>query len=73
MNLHESTPNGHEYMSGRSIRADFQKACAIAHGRGSGMSANELMQLVYEEGLPSREERERLLAAKLAEGAESQT
>lgn len=52
---------------GREIRGAFQKACAIAHGRGAGLSANELMQLVYEEGLPSREERERILREKLAD------
>lgn len=35
------------------------------------MSANELMELVLEHGLPPREERERILAAKLAEGEHS--
>jgi hypothetical protein len=50
----------------REIRTLFGKACAIVHGRGSGMSVNELMELVYEEGLPPRAEREQILEAKLA-------
>lgn len=46
-----------------------QRACGIAHGRGAGMSLLELWELVLEEGLPSRMERERLLAEKLGGNA----
>lgn len=52
---------------GREIRARFQKACAIVHGRGVGMSANEMMELVLADGLPPKEERERILREKLAD------
>lgn len=44
-----------------------QRACGIAHERGAGMSLLALWELVLEEGLPSRVERERMLAEKLAE------
>jgi hypothetical protein len=60
---YESPPSIH----GREIRAQAQKACAIVHGRGHGFSANELWLLVLEHGLPPREERERILRAKLAQ------
>ena len=41
-------------------------ACAITHGCGTGMSTAEMVELILEDGLPSREERERQLAEKLA-------
>lgn len=62
MTTYESAPS----LQGREIRGRFQKACAIAHGRGAGMSANELMSLVLELGLPNHEERKRILAERLA-------
>lgn len=60
---YESPPS----VNGREIRARLQKACAIAHGRGAGMSANEMLELVLEHGLPPREERERILREKLVD------
>lgn len=59
---HESPPS----IQGREIRARFQKACAIAHGCGKGLSANALMELVLEQGLPPSAERERILREKFA-------
>ena len=48
-----------------------QRACAIAHGRGSGMSLLELWDVVLEEGLPPRVERERILAERLGDTTSS--
>lgn len=59
----ESPPS----VQGREIRALAQKACAIAHGRGVGMSSNELWLIVLKDGLPNEEERERILREKLAD------
>ena len=50
---------------GRQVRKQLQIACATAHGVGAGMSANELTELVLERGLPSREEREKILQERL--------
>ena len=47
-------------------RVELQKACAIAHDKGAGMSLLQLVTLILEDGLPSRSEREKILAAKLA-------
>ena len=58
-----TTPKG----SGREITKRFRQAVAIAHGVGYLLSANALMEYVYEHGLPPREERERILAERLAE------
>lgn len=60
---YESQPS----IDGREIRRRFQIACATAHGIGGGMSANELMAYVEEHGLPSRAERERIVAERMAE------
>lgn len=56
--------------TGREIRRRMQQACAIAHGVGYRMSGNQLLDYIYEHGLPSRVERERILAERLqnAEG-----
>ena len=54
-------------LEGREIRRRFQIACATAHGVGGGMSANELMAYVDEHGLPSRAERERIAAERIAQ------
>lgn len=51
---------------GRKLR----EACAIVYGIGYGMSTTELADYVCEHGLPSRAEREAILAARLAEGDE---
>lgn len=58
---------GERKLSKDDVRNEMRQACAIAHGCGSGMSLLELGVLVLEHGLPPREERERMLAAKLAE------
>lgn len=50
------------------IRNGLRQACAIAHGRGTGMSLLELGALILERGLPTPEERERIRAEKLAAG-----
>jgi hypothetical protein len=49
------------------LRQELRKACAIAGHTAGGLSLNQLVALVLAHGLPSPEERERLLAAKLAE------
>jgi hypothetical protein len=46
-----------------------QRACAIAHGRGAGMSLLALWELVLDEGLPSRAEREQMLEERLGDTA----
>jgi hypothetical protein len=46
-----------------------QTACAIAHGKGAGMSLLALWELVLEDGLPSRAERERMLEERLKDDA----
>jgi len=51
--------------TGREIRQRMQQACAIAHGVCYRMSGNQLLDYIYEHGLPSREERERILAERL--------
>jgi hypothetical protein len=53
-------------MRGRELQRQLKQACAIAHGRGYGLSRNGLIELVLEDGLPSRAERERIRAEKLA-------
>lgn len=60
-----SRPSG---LTKDEIRQDAQRACAIAHGRGAGMALLALFQLVLDEGIPSRAERERILAERLSEG-----
>lgn len=49
------------------LRQELRKACAIAGHTAGGLSLNELVALVIAHGLPSPEEREALLAAKLEE------
>lgn len=53
------------------IRDALRLACATVHGQGAGMSLLQLSSLILEHGLPPRAERERLLAAKLAEDPEA--
>lgn len=55
------------------VRLDAQRACGIVYGRGAGMSLLALFQLVLDEGIPSRAERERMLAEKLASGGDNTT
>lgn len=54
-------------MTKKEILPLAQRACAIVHGRGAGMSLLALWELVLEDGLPPRLERERMLAERLAE------
>ena len=49
------------------LRPALQKACAIVHGYGKGLSLLELVALILERGLPDADERERMLRAKLAD------
>jgi hypothetical protein len=58
-------PSDSDELDGREIRSQAQKACAIAHGRGAGLSSNELWLIVLKDGLPNEDERERILAEKL--------
>jgi hypothetical protein len=60
---YESTPSAR----GRELHRELKLACAIAHGRGAKLSKLELIELVLEEGLPPRVERERIRDAKLAD------
>lgn len=47
------------------LRDQMRKACAIAGHTAGGLSLNQLVAMVLEHGLPSREERERVLAERL--------
>lgn len=61
-------------ISGRvEARAALQKACAIVYGQGKGMTLVELVALILERGLPSEDERARMLAAKLADTGNTTT
>lgn len=51
----------------RELRKQFRVAVALAHGIGNGLGASDLMRIVLERGLPSREEREKILAKRLEE------
>jgi hypothetical protein len=58
-------------MRGRELQRQLKQACAIAHGRGYGLSRNGLIELVLEDGLPSRAERERIRWEKLADAEDN--
>lgn len=49
------------------LRNELRKACAIAGHTAGALSLNELVAIVLAHGLPSRDEREALLSAKLLE------
>jgi hypothetical protein len=49
----------------KGLRSELCRACAIAGHLADGLSLNELVALVIAHGLPSPEEREALLSAKL--------
>jgi hypothetical protein len=63
----ESAPSAR----GRELQRQLKQACAIAHGRGYGLSKLDLIELVLEEGLPTRAERERMRREKLASDDET--
>lgn len=56
-----------EYLKAEDIRPALQKACAIVHGCGKGMSLLQLVALILERGLPDEDARAAMLAAKLAD------
>jgi hypothetical protein len=55
-----------ETLKASEVRPALQKACAIVHGCGKGMSLLQLVALVLERGLPDEDARAKMLAAKLA-------
>ena len=55
------------------VRAALQRACAIVHGRGKGMSLLQLVSLILEHGLPDEATRAQMLAAKLADTGNTTT
>lgn len=57
----------------KEARKALSDACAIAHGQGAKMTLPELAMLVVNEGLPRPEEREQILADRLAEGDDTTT
>lgn len=61
------------YLKASEVRPALQKACAIAHGCGKGMSLLQLVALVLERGLPDEDARGKLLAAKLADTGNTTT
>jgi hypothetical protein len=62
-----------ETLKASEVRPALQKACAIVHGRGKGMSLLQLVALVLERGLPDEDARAKMLAAKLADTGNTTT
>ena len=67
----ENEPEPSEYESSplrydrRERRKELVKACAIVHGVGAYMPLAQLVELILEDGLPPRQERDRMLAEAL--------
>ena len=57
----------------RDRRHELVLACAIAHGFGEGWSVPHLVEVIIEDGLPSRAERERMRDEALAAEAGDNT
>lgn len=62
-----------ELLKASEVRPALQKACAIVHGKGKGMSLLQLVALVLERGLPDEDARAKLLAVKLADTGNTTT
>lgn len=62
-----------EPLKASEVRPALQKACAIVHGVGKGMSLLQLVALVLERGLPDEDARALMLAAKLADTGNTTT
>ena len=60
-----------EQSPGKALLKEAQLACAIVYGKGALMSRDQLLRLILDEGLPSRAERERILAERQEDNAES--
>lgn len=57
----------------RECVRQLKYAVASVHGVGAGLGGNELIMYVLEHGLPSRVERERIVAERDAREAEAAT
>lgn len=65
--------NSQEPLKASEVRPALQKACAIVHGCGKGMSLLQLVALILERGLPDEDARAQMLAAKLADTGNTTT